>query len=510
MEKSEERLKEIIMVLKNNDIFSGLTPEKLCNILEQLGPTFIKIGQILSTRVDLLPEKYIKELSRLRSNVSKMDYLEIEKIVKKEYKDYNKIFAYINKKPLGSASIAQVHKAKLKNGEEVVLKIKRPNIENILNSDINLIKKAINILQLNKIIKVINLNEVLDELYNVTKEETNFSIEVEHLKKFKDNNKNINYIYTPKVYTEYCTSNIVVMEYIKGTKISNRDTLKSKEYNLSLIAEKLCENYIKQALEDGFFHADPHQDNILIEKDKIVFIDLGMMGTLTNKSQNVLRKCIKDILYKDYYEVARDLVMMSSQTGELDYIRLRKDVTNILEEYVNINLASIDITKFIFSMFKMLKENNLKLDRDVTMLIRGISIIEGVLQELDPNITLLSVLAKRKEYFFNKDMIKDASKELLKNSEKIFNIPSEILNFARSINNGEIKFKFELSDSENKIDKIESLLHELIIGFIIGCLIISASLITDKRMQGLVIIIIALLSIILFIKIIIDINHKGY
>ena len=128
MEKSEERLKEIITVLKNNDIFSGLTPEKLCNILEQLGPTFIKIGQILSTRVDLLPEKYIKELSRLRSNVSKMDYLEIEKIVKNEYKDYNKIFAYINKKPLGSASIAQVHKAKLKNGEEVVLKIKRPNI----------------------------------------------------------------------------------------------------------------------------------------------------------------------------------------------------------------------------------------------------------------------------------------------------------------------------------------------------------------------------------------------
>ena len=172
----KDRLKEIIEVLKENNITHGINPVKLCKILEELGPTFIKIGQILSTRVDLLPEEYISELSKLRSNASKLDFSVIENILNTEYKDYNKHFSYVNKRALGSASIAQVHKAKLKDGTEVILKIKRPNVEEKLSSDIMLLKRAVNVLHLNNIIKVIDLNEALDELYTVTKEEINFNV----------------------------------------------------------------------------------------------------------------------------------------------------------------------------------------------------------------------------------------------------------------------------------------------------------------------------------------------
>ena len=194
------------------------------------------------------------------------------------------------------------------------------------------------------------------------------------------------------------------MEYIDGDKINNISELSEKGYNLSDIAKKLSENYIKQALDDGFFHADPHPDNILISNGKIVFIDLGMMGTLTNKSKNVLKKCIKDIIFKDYYEVSRDLILMSTQNGEVDYVKLRKDITNILEEFGTVNLDNIDTSKFISKMFKMLKDNNLILDRDITMLIRGIGIIEAVLEELDPKINLISVLSNRKEFYINKEL----------------------------------------------------------------------------------------------------------
>ena len=509
MENTETRFKEILSILKECNLKEGMTPKKLCNILEKLGPTFIKIGQILSTRVDLLPEEYISELSKLRSNASKLDFSVIENILNTEYKDYNKHFSYVNKRALGSASIAQVHKAKLKDGTEVILKIKRPNVEEKLSSDIMLLKRSVNVLHLNNIIKVIDLNEALDELYTVTKEEINFNVEVSHLKKFYENNKNVEYLHVPKVYEELCTKNIIVMEYIDGDKINNISELSEKGYNPSDIAKKLSENYIKQALDDGFFHADPHPDNILISNGKIVFIDLGMMGTLTNKSKNVLKKCIKDIIFKDYYEVSRDLILMSTQNGEVDYVKLRKDVTNILEEFGTVNLDNIDTSKFISKMFKMLKDNNLILDRDITMLIRGIGIIEAVLEELDPKINLISVLSNRKEFYINKELVKNVGREIIKNGEKILDVPSELLNLTRSLNNGEIKLKFELSDSENKIDKIEHLLHELIIGFIIGCLIISASLITDYYVRSIVIIIIAILSFILLVKMFIDKNHKG-
>ncbi len=214
------RLKEIIDVLKKNNITQGLTPTKLSKILEELGPTYIKVGQLLSTRVDLLPEDYINELSKLRSNVIPLSPEIINEILIDNYGDINKYFKAIDYTPIGSASIAQVHIAYLLSGEKVVIKIKRPNIDKIMKSDILLLKEAVTYLHLNKIIKIIDLEAVLDELYNTTIQELNFKNEVRNLEKFRENNKNISYISCPKVYLELCTNNTIIMEYIDGISIN--------------------------------------------------------------------------------------------------------------------------------------------------------------------------------------------------------------------------------------------------------------------------------------------------
>ena len=188
------RFKEIISILKKNNITSGLTPEKLCSIITELGPTFIKIGQIMSSRYDIFPKEYCDALSQLRANVIPMEYSEVIEILKEQYIDLDEIFLSIEKTSIGSASIAQVHKAKLKNGENVAIKVQRKNVYETMTVDVQIIKKIIKLLHINSIVKLIDLNSIIDEMYNVAKEEMNFEIEAKHLEEFKENNKDINYI----------------------------------------------------------------------------------------------------------------------------------------------------------------------------------------------------------------------------------------------------------------------------------------------------------------------------
>ena len=512
---SLHRFNEIFKILKNSGLTSGVTPEKLCDTLEKLGPTFIKIGQILSTRADLISVPYCDALSRLRSNVTSLPYEDIESILKEEYGDINKIFYSIDIEPIGSASIAQVHRAVLRsNNKLVVIKVKRPGIEKILYTDIELFKKAVNLLHLNRIIKVMDLNEVLDQIYETTKEETDFKIETSHMIKFYKLHQFDKSISCPYVYENLCNDNIIVMDYIEGIKINDIDALKANNYKLDVIANKLSDNYIKQAITYGLFHADPHPDNIIISKSNIVYIDFGMMGKLTDKNRELLKKCIRAIVFKDYREVSRILVNMSTKLDEIDYELLSSDVAKILEEFGDLELESISTSKFISDMFIMLRRNHLVLDKDVTLLIRGLGIIEPVLKNLNPKISLFKVLVRSEEAkiedIMDKDKLKSKSKEILKSAYDLASIPNEVVSLLKSINNGETKFRVEMSDSTKHVDKLENLVHEIILGFIDGCLIIATVITTDKLFKNIFFISVIIITIWLIIKMIIDIIHRGY
>lgn len=509
------RFNEILKILKESRLVNGMTPEKLCETIEKLGPTFIKLGQIMSLRVDLLPTEYCETLSKLRSNVTPLSFEEVENVLKKNYENIDSIFLSIDQNPIGSASIAQVHRAVLKrNNKDVVIKIKRPGIDEILENDIKLFKKAVSILHLNRIIKVMDLNEVLDQVYKVTKEETNFIIETHHLIEFDNKNRNCGYVKCPYVYENLCTSEVIVMDYIDGIKINNIEGLMNLKIDLKKLAKLLCDNYINQALEDGFFHADPHPDNIFVKNNNIVYIDLGMMGRLTEKNKSLLKKCIKAIVINDYKEVSKILVNMSTKTDEIDYMVLENDVAAILEEFGDLDLDSISTTKFVSDIFNMLRKNHLVLDQDVTMLIRGISTIEPVIKNLNPKLSLLKVLSTNQtliiKELFNVNNMRDKSRKVINNVDKMIDIPGELSSLLKSINTGETKFKLELSDSTKQVDKIENLVHELIIGFIDGCLIISSVIITDLELRKIFITFAIILSGWLLIKMIFDMVHRGY
>ncbi len=509
------RFNEIVKILKESGLINGVTPQKLCSTLEKLGPTFIKLGQIMSTRVELLYEEYCNELSKLRNSVVPMHFNEVEEILKESYGNYSDVFSYVESYPIGSASIAQVHRAVLKDSNKtVVLKIKRTGIDEIMKTDIELFEKAVKTLHLNKIFKVMDLSSVLEQIYKTTKEELDFNIETNHIIEFRNNNKYEDFVSCPFVYKKLCTSNVIVMEYVEGYRINDVASLKYNNYDLTMLGDILSHNYIKQALDDGYFHADPHPDNIIVNENGIVYLDFGMMGRLNEKNKQLLKKCIKAIVIKDYKEVSRILVDMSTALDEINYVNLENSVSSILEEYASLELNEIRASSFITDMFKMLRNNHLVLDKDITNLIRGIGVIESVLKTLNPDMSLISVLGQREEKslynLFDYDNIKNTSSKVIRGAKEAFELPLELSKFVKAVNRGESKFKVELSDSSNQVDKLENLVHQLIVGFLDGCLIVSSVIIDNDEVRIIFIVLIFVLTIYLLVRMIMDHIHKGY
>ena len=476
------RLEEILNILNKHHFLKDKSPENIRTIFEELGPSFVKIGQILSSRNDYLPNEYCIEFKKLLNDVKPIPYEEVMKTLNNEYKDVNKVFKHIDSKPLGSASIAQTHRATLINGDIVAVKVIRSNIREVINLDFKLIKKVVNIFHLEKFFtSIANINGALDELQRSMNEEMNFLTEASHIEEFAKFNSDVNYIKPIKVYREYTTNNVLVMEYINGFNISDKETLIKNGYDMHELGEKLANNYIKQAIYDGFYHADPHASNLKVLDGKIVYLDFGMMGRLSKDSRKYLEDCIFYIITNNYKEIAHELILMNTNKNLVDNMSLISDVKEVLEHNKTSEIANINIKKFINEMYKMLNDNHIILPNDIVMLARGIVVIAGLLEQISPEISLSIVF---KNYYKSnlKNFIskEDLEKVLLKlsvNSKGLVDIPSELLATLKGVNNNELRFNVELSNSSKLSVMVSTMIHQVIIalvdvGFIIGMAII--------------------------------------
>lgn len=478
MKNSPSRLSEIIAVIKKYRLTKDITPENVRLALEELGPTFVKMGQILSSRDDLIPKEFCNEFQKLKHSVKPMPYETVEEILTREYDcPPSEIYQEINKIPVGSASIAQVHKAVLKTGEVVAIKVRRENIEELMERDARLLKKVISLLHLNKIFgDIINLTQVIDEMYDRAKEEMNFHTEKNHIEEFRENNKELVYLKPLKVFNKYSTNNILVMEYIDGFNISDTEELKKAGYDMDEIAEKLAHNYLKQAIDDGFYHADPHSDNIKVVEGKIAYLDFGMMGRLSKRNRNLLEKCIIAIVKNDINEVAHILTLLDTSNNTPDYMQLKNDIRKVLDKNKTTEIINIDIKDFVTEMFILLRQNEITLPKEITMLIRGIVVLEGTLEKISPNINLINVLEKKVEpqdVLLDKEKVSSFALSTVKSGANLLLLPSEALTTLKGINNGELRFNIELTDSKHQIDRIEKIVHLVIVSaldvaFIIG------------------------------------------
>ncbi|HEY5556983.1 ABC1 kinase family protein, partial [Acetobacterium sp.] len=389
------RLKKIISILVKHEINKGLTPEKLRLIIEDMGPTFVKIGQVMSMRPDILPIDYCKELEMLRSQVKPMPYEVVMNIMKEEYgKPVLEVFQKFNKESLGSASIAQVHSAVLKDGSKVVVKVQRPGIYNIMAQDIALLNKAASILNIaSGMGNILDFKMILDEIWKTAQEEMDFLNEAENAHHLYELNQDINYVSCPLIYDELTTSKVLVMEEIDGIAINQKDALLEAGYNLEEIGTKLAENYVKQIIDDGFFHADPHPGNIFIDDGKIVWIDLGMMGTLTKRDKDLFRRIVKAVATSDVEGLGTTILLISVHKGtKINYSQLYESIDRMLQEYGTEDLSNIHIGKVMEEMLGIAGENQLAMPGGVSMLTRGVVTIEGVMVEIAPEINIVNIM----------------------------------------------------------------------------------------------------------------------
>ena len=484
------RLGEITAVLRKHQVTRGVTPEKLRAILEELGPTYVKLGQIMSLHSDVLPQRYCDELMKLTSEVTPMPFETVEEVINRSYReDWHNIFASIDRDTLGSASIAQVHKARLIDGTDVIVKVERKGIYDIMARDIGLLKRAVNILPpVGGLKNVVDLEMVLDELWSTAQEEMDFLKEAANMEEFTRNNQGIRYIRCPKLYHEHTTSRVLVMEYIGGCPVDDKETLLAEGYDLGEIGRKLVNNYIKQVMEDGFFHADPHPGNVKVMDGKIVWIDMGMMGRLSYRDRNLMAQAVRAIAVGDIAVLEATITDLGEIQGKVDSGKLYGELRDLMDRYGNASMGSIDAVEFFKDTMEVMKNNSIKLPHGMTMLVRGLTQMQGVLLGISPDINMAEIAAARlrEEMLQNFDFKAEAGKtgrRIYKAVGRTLDIPPLVKVALEEYLKGQSRINMELDATRKFSDLMRRLVRNLVMGLWVMALLISSSIICTTDMK---------------------------
>ena len=487
---NRERLGEITAVLRKHHITRGVTPEKLRAILEELGPTYVKLGQIMSLHSDVLPQRYCDELMKLTSEVTPMPFETVEEVINRSYReDWHHIFSSIEKETLGSASIAQVHRAKLLDGTDVIVKVERKGIYDIMARDIGLLKRAVNLLPpVGGFKNVVDLEMVLDELWATAQEEMDFLKEAANMEEFARNNQGIRYIRCPKLYHEYTTSRVLVMEYIGGCPVDDRASLLAEGYDLGEIGRKLVNNYVKQVMDDGFFHADPHPGNVKVMDGKIVWIDMGMMGRLSNRDRNLMARAVRAIAVGDIAVLEATILELGDIQGKIDSGKLYGELRDLMDRYGNASMGSIDAVEFFKDTMEIMKNNSIKLPHGMTMLVRGLTQMQGVLLNISPDINMAEIAAGRlkEEMLQNFDLRTEAGKagrRVYKAVGRSLDIPPLIKIALEEYLKGQARVHMELDATKEFSHLMRRLVRNVVMGLWVMALLISSSIICTTEMK---------------------------
>ena len=465
-----------------------MDPVKFRLILEDLGPTYVKIGQIMSTRQDMFSERYCNELVKLRSHVSPMPFCEVEKMIETSYgKDPYSVFKEIQKTPLGSASIAQVHQATLLDGQEVVVKVQRPGIYEQMEQDVILIRKAVKLLNVSELLSaVVDLQVVLDEFWMTAKQEMDFMHEARSAKRFGEIFADIDYIQVPKIYDEYTTQHVLVMEYIDGIEITDSVTLDANGYDRTKIADRLAFNYVSQIIDYGFFHADPHSGNIRLRDHKIVWIDFGMMGELSNRDRQLMKAGIRSLANRDTTKLVDTILTLGICKREIDYTKFTVDIEQFMNEYIEQSLSQIDITQMVQDMFTICHHHGVMLPKGISMLARSLVTIEGTLSVLDPSVNVMKIVSKHKSTLLNFEWgkkLKMGAFRFVEAQDRVLDLPIQVSDILKMMHRGQLKVNLNVLGSEQPIANLDRMINRLVIGILIAALLMGSSVICTTSMK---------------------------
>ncbi len=471
------------------------TFERIRMVLEELGPSYVKLGQIFSNREDMLPPELIKELAKLQDHVPELKNFNVEKVVAEKLgikiEDY---FRYIEHEPIAAASLAQVHQAELKNGENVALKIQRPNIRETIEADITVMKQLAGSLEkYSAQVKAFQPMRIVESFEQSIHEELQFLKEIEHIERFTKNFEGNESIYVPKVYRELSTDSLICMEYIEGIKISDIDALKAMEIDCKMVAKVGIDLYLEQVLEHGFFHADPHPGNLFVlpDRNQICFLDFGMMGTFLLKDKELLSDLLLYFIRKDVKKLVSVLEDIAVKTDIPDHKKLEQDLYELVQGISDMPIQNIKLGSTLTSFKSILFDNNIVLPHNLYLLIRALIIMEGVGRRLDPEFNITENL---KPYLTQMTRKRFGLKRLFKKnvarwqdfSTLVDSLPDDLNTILKKIKEGKLTVVHEHKGLKELQMALSKAANRLVFAIIIAALSIGSSILVIAKMPPLV------------------------
>ena len=486
---SAVRLKEMVAVLRKYEVVRGMTPEKLRHILEDLGPTFVKLGQVMSMRPDFLPQEYCDELMKLQNGAKPLPFSTIIEVIEQEYsRRWNKVFASIDEEVLGSASIAQVHRAVLTTGERVVVKVQRPGIYKVMARDMVLLKRASRLVRVvSHSQDVIDFDMVLEEMWGIAKQEMDFLIEADHIEEFRHLNQDEAFVTCPNVYRNLTTQHILVMEYVDGVRIDDFDGLRARGVDITLLGRRLGENYVKQIIEDGYFHADPHPGNIWVRGGRIVWLDLGMMGRLSNRDRTAIRKAVIALANHDTFEMKTAVLALGVPRGHINHTALYQDIDALMAQYSALDFRDLRMGVLTRQIMNILRVHHIACPQGLSMFARGILTIEGVMRLVCPKVSFVEIFAKSLQLNYKKNFnwreeISKAKRESYLLMRKSMALPEQISDILKMTMSGQTKVNLDLTGSEEPLRHVDKMVNRVIVAVLCAALLLGSSTICTTNM----------------------------
>ena len=458
--------------------------EELAADLEEKGPAFVKLGQLLSTRADLLPAPYLEALSRLQDKIEPFSYEEVEQIVSSEIGvRISKAFAEFDPIPMAAASLGQVHRARMRDGRPVVVKVQRPGIREEIVGDLDALEDIACFLDTHtEIGKRYEFQNMLAGLRKSLLQELDYQQEASNLITFRENLKEFDRIVIPDPIDDYSTSRVLTMEYIRGKKITSLSPLARMELNGAALADQLFRAYLQQILVHGLFHADPHPGNVfLTDDDRIALLDLGMVARIMTGFQDNLLRLLLAISEGRGEDAAEVAMKMGEAKVDFDEGEFSRRVADLVAQHQNASLARIDAGQVVLEITRISAECNFRLPPEFTMIAKTLLNLDQVVYTLEPDFDPNAVIRRYATQIMQQRMMKAlAPGNILSNvievKEFVEKLPSRVNKILDQIGNNEIEFKVDAIDEKVLMEGLQKVANRITMGLVLAALIVGASM----------------------------------